>query len=62
MASTTASDREHEQDRDIQRYRQAAIHALGQLEWVVGYLHKIRRPDLARALDRSREQILERIR
>jgi hypothetical protein len=54
-------DREHEREREIERYRQAAIHALAQLEWVVGYLHKIHKMRLATAVDRNRKQILERL-
>jgi hypothetical protein len=34
----------------------------GQLDWIVGYLHKIRRGDIARALDRNRKQIIEEMR
>jgi hypothetical protein len=33
-----------------------------QLEWIVGYLHKIRKPELAQAVDRNRKQIIEKIR
>jgi hypothetical protein len=55
-------NRERELDREAERYRKAAESALGQLEWVVGYLHEIRRPQLARALDRNRRQIRETMR
>jgi hypothetical protein len=55
-------DRERELDREAERYRKAAESALGQLEWVVEYLHQIRRPALARALDRNRKQIRKDIR
>jgi hypothetical protein len=34
---------------------------LGQLEWIMAYLHKVRKSELARALDRNRKQIQERI-
>jgi hypothetical protein len=37
------------------------LSALDQLEWVVGYLNKIRKSQLARALDRNRKQILKRV-
>jgi hypothetical protein len=33
---------------------------LEQLEWIVAYLHKIRKPELVRAVD-HRKQSLERI-
>jgi hypothetical protein len=49
-------------DREIERYQEAAISALEQLEWIVGYLHKIRKPELAQVLDRNRKQIIESIR
>jgi hypothetical protein len=35
-------------DREIERYRQAAIDALGQLEWCIGYLHELRKAELAK--------------
>jgi hypothetical protein len=55
------SDRAHELDREIKRYRDAAELALGQLEWIVGYLHQARKSELAQALDRNRKQIMEEI-
>jgi hypothetical protein len=63
MASPESSgdDRARELDREIERYRQAAIDALGQLEWVVGYLREARKTELAKAVDRNRRQIWERI-
>jgi hypothetical protein len=62
MASDENRNGDRERDREIGRYRQAAISTLEQLEWVVGYLHKIRKPELAQVLDRNRKQIIERIR
>jgi hypothetical protein len=53
------NDRERELDREIDRYREASLSALGQLEWVVGYLYKIRKPQIARTLDGNRKQILK---
>jgi len=63
MASPEDSgdDRGRELDREIERYRQAAIDTLGQLEWVVGYLREARKLELAKAVDRNRRQIWERI-
>jgi hypothetical protein len=55
------NDRERELDREIERYKDASVSALGQLEWVVGYLYKIRKPQIARALDSNRKQILRDI-
>jgi len=56
------NDRERELDREIERYREASATALGQLEWVVRYLYKIRKPQIARALDSNRKQILKEVR
>ena len=57
--SNNANDRQRRLDAEIERYQEAADSALGQLEWIVGYLHKIRKPEIARALDRNRKQILK---
>ena len=48
-------------DREIERYREAASTALGQLEWIIDYLYKIKKREIARALDRNRRKILEDI-
>ena len=45
-------------DRDeLERYRQAAEDALGQLDWCIGYLHGIRKLDDSRALAKNRSYI-----
>ena len=54
-------ERERQLDREIKQYREAAIYALEQLERIASYLHKIRKSELANALDRNRKQIIERI-
>ena len=51
-----------DREREIERYREAAMRALEQLEWVVGYLYEIRKPKIARAIARNRRQILEYLR
>jgi hypothetical protein len=56
------NDRLGELDDEIERYREATASALGQLEWIVEYLHKIHKPQIARALDRNRKQIVKDIR
>jgi hypothetical protein len=63
MASrrSNGNDRQRRLDAEIERYQEAADSALGQLEWIIGYLHKIRKPELARALDHNRKQILKDI-
>jgi hypothetical protein len=58
---TEADDRLRDLDRQADRYREAAVQALGQLEWIVGYLQDARKSELAKAVDRNRRQILERI-
>jgi hypothetical protein len=55
-------DRERRLDHEIERYRQAATSALDQLEWCIDYLYRVRKPDIARAIARNRNQILERLR
>jgi hypothetical protein len=55
-------ERAQEQDREIERYREAATLALEQLDWVVGYLHQIRRGRIASAIERNRKQIMRAIR
>jgi hypothetical protein len=55
------NDRQRELDREIERYRKASVSALSQLEWIVGYLYKIRKPEIARTLDSNRKQILNDI-
>jgi hypothetical protein len=61
-SNNNGNDRLLELDDEVDRYREAADAALGQLEWIVGYLHKIRKGSIARALDRNRKQIIEEMR
>jgi hypothetical protein len=42
---------------ELERYRQAAEDALGQLDWCIGYLHGIRKLDVSRALAKNRSHI-----
>ena len=44
-----------------ERYRQAADDALQQLDWVIGYLHGIRRTEISRALARNRSYIRQQL-
>jgi hypothetical protein len=60
--SNNGNDRLRDADDEVERYREAAKAALGQLEWIVGYLHKIQKGNIARALDRNRKQIIEEMR
>jgi hypothetical protein len=46
-----------ELDREVERYRQAATATLELLEWVVGYLRRINKPQIAAAIDQNRKKI-----
>jgi hypothetical protein len=64
MASRNRVEEEREMklDREAARYREAATSALAQLEWIVGYLNKIRKPEIAAVLDRNAKQIARSMR
>jgi hypothetical protein len=51
-----------DRNRELERYREAATHAVDQLEWCIDYLYRVRKPDIARAIARNRAQILKRLR
>jgi protein-tyrosine phosphatase len=61
MATGGAKDAQ-ELDREIERYREAATVALEQLQWVINYLHGIKKNKLAQGLDRNRIHIIEQAR
>jgi hypothetical protein len=48
---------DHPKEQEADRYRKAAEDALQQLDWVIGYLHGIRKTDISRALARNRSYI-----
>jgi hypothetical protein len=48
---------DHPKEKEADRYRKAAEDALQQLDWVIGYLHGIRKLDISRALARNRSYI-----
>jgi hypothetical protein len=52
--------RERPQAEEAERYRTAAEATLGQLDWVMNYIRK-KRPRLAAALRRNRDQIAKRL-
>jgi hypothetical protein len=60
MTSRESEDEDRELEREGERYRRAALEALGQLEWCIQYLYEQRRVDIARALSRNRNQIIRR--
>ncbi|HLM31998.1 MAG TPA: hypothetical protein VK326_10095 [Solirubrobacterales bacterium] len=51
-----------EKRREAERYRAAAEEALDQLDWLVGYLERIHKSEIARALARNRSQIRRQLR
>jgi hypothetical protein len=60
MTSRESEDEDRELDRESERYRRAALEALGQLEWCIDYLYGLRKADIARTLSRNRTRIIER--
>jgi hypothetical protein len=44
-------------EKEADRYRKAAEDALQQLDWVIGYLHGIRKLDISRSLAKNRSHI-----
>ena len=50
-------------EAEAARYRRAADETLAQLDWCVSYLHRIRKPGIAGALDKNcrfiRQQMTE---
>lgn len=57
MARGNERDTDREGRDELERYRQAAEDALGQLDWCIGYLHGIRKLDVSRALAKNRSHI-----
>lgn len=60
MTSRESEDEDRELDRESERYRRAALDALGQLEWCIDYLYGLRKADIARTISRNRTRIIER--
>jgi hypothetical protein len=52
---------DHPKEEEADRYRQAAEDALQQLDWVIGYLHGIRKVEISRALAKNRSYIRTRL-
>jgi hypothetical protein len=48
---------DHPKEKEADRYRKAAEDALQQLDWVIGYLHGIRKIEISRALAKNRSYI-----
>jgi len=60
MTSRESKDEDRELDRETERYRRAALDALGQLEWCIDYLYGLRKAGIARTISRNRTRIIER--
>ena len=52
---------DHPKEQEADRYRKAAEDALQQLDWVIGYLHGIRKTDISTALAKNRSIIRTRL-
>jgi hypothetical protein len=48
--------------REAKQYREAAELALGQLQWAIKYLYRIRKPAIAERLEQNRQHILAQLR
>ena len=48
-------------DEQAERYRTAAEETLRQVDWCVQYLHRIRKRELAEAVDKNRRFIQDRL-
>jgi hypothetical protein len=57
----TERSRSHRHDDEVRRYREAAEETLNQLDWCVGYLYRIRKPEIAQVLERNRSSIRRRM-
>ena len=57
----TERSRSHQADDEVRRYREAAEETLNQLDWCVGYLYRIRKPEIARVVERNRSSIRRRM-
>jgi hypothetical protein len=57
----TEQSRSRGQNDEVRRYREAAEATLNQVDWCIGYLYRIRKPEIARALERNRSSIRRRM-
>ncbi len=46
---------------DVERYRRVAEETLDQVDWCISYLYRIRKPDIARVLEKNRSTIRRRM-
>lgn len=58
---TDHTQRSQDRRAEAERYREAAEAALGQLDWCVSYLRRIRKSQLADAVARNQSAIRRRL-
>ena len=46
---------------EMERYREAAEDLMSQLDWAIGYLHGIRKPEVSAVLSKNRGYIRKRL-
>jgi hypothetical protein len=46
---------------EMERYREAAEDLMSQLDWAIGYLHGIRKPEVSAVLSKNRAYIRKRL-
>jgi hypothetical protein len=46
---------------EMERYREAAEDLMSQLDWAIGYLHGIRKPEVSAVLSKNRSYIRKRL-
>jgi hypothetical protein len=61
MARNQNHQANHHASDEVDRYRQAAEVALQQLDWTINYLHRIRKPEIARSLAKNQGAIRRRL-
>lgn len=62
--ATRHDTRSHTDDAtrdEVDRYQHAAEETLNQIEWCIGYLYRIRKPEIAQTLERNRTTIRRRM-
>ena len=47
--------------QEAERYRRAAEETLDQLDWCINYLYRIRKPRIAKVIERNRSTIRRRM-
>ena len=57
----TSNDSSDAREQEAARYRRAAEETLEQLDWCIGYLHRIRKPEIAEVLGKNRSVIRRRL-